>query len=70
MRGSDPAPGPGPSETDLPAEFSGKLSSHGISRRRFLHYCAGLTAVLALPPRMTRRWHTGWRPQQWLAGRE
>ena len=53
MRGSDPAPGPGPSDADLPAEFSGKLSSHGISRRRFLHYCAGLTAVLALPPRMT-----------------
>lgn len=54
MRGSDPAPGPGHLETDLPAEFSSKLSSHGISRRRFLHYCAGLTAVLALPPRMTQ----------------
>lgn len=27
-----------------------RLAAHGVSRRRFLQYCAGLTAVLALPP--------------------
>jgi hydrogenase small subunit len=37
----------------LPAEFVAALTSRGLSRRRFLGYCAGLTAVLALPPRMT-----------------
>ena len=45
-----PAESHGP---DLPAEFTGLLTSHGVSRRRFLQYCAGLTATLALPSRMS-----------------
>ena len=52
MRGSEPGPSAGLSKVDLPAEFAGTLRSRGISRRRFLQYSAGLTAVLALPPRM------------------
>src|SRR6266542_3291459 len=32
-----------------------KLAAYGVPRRRFLQYCAGLTAVLALPPSFAPR---------------
>jgi len=32
-----------------------RLAAHGVNRRRFLQYCAGLTAVLALPPHFAPR---------------
>lgn len=32
-----------------------RLSAYGIDRREFLKYCAGLTAVLALPPQFVPR---------------
>ncbi len=31
------------------------LANHGISRRKFLTYCAGLASILALPPRFAPR---------------
>ena len=38
---------------DRLTEFARLLADRGVSRRGFLQYCAGLTAALALPSRMT-----------------
>lgn len=42
------------SDVDDGAFFS-RLAERGVTRRRFLQYCAGLTAVLALPTRYAAR---------------
>ena len=42
-------------DVELSPAFVDRIARRGISRRRFLTYCAGLTATLALPRAMTGR---------------
>lgn len=41
-------------DVELPDGFLARLRSYQVSRRRYLAYCAGLTALLALPAALTR----------------
>ena len=45
--------GPTGPEEELP--LAARLAGFSVERRSFLKYCAGLTAVLALPPTLTKR---------------
>src|SRR5664279_4675788 len=42
-------------ELELSPAFLDRLTTRGLTRRRFLTYCAGLTAALALPVTMSPR---------------